>query len=101
MSVYRKVRDEFFSLQGADALSEERVNVVELVSQGRSISGDRLPPGMNGVSTYRRADGSLICQEALVGGAANGCARYFDSTGQLVGEDYYLDGGVVETRIFR
>lgn len=101
MSQYKDVREEFHQLQSADNLTETRIKAIEIVDDGHVLHGDHLPPGLNGVCIYKRSDGSLICEEAFFGGAVDGYARYFNRIGELVGEDYYNEGGVYQTRIFK
>jgi len=101
MSQYEDVREEFHNLQNTRALSETRIAAIEVVHNGQVMAGAALPPGLNGVCTYMRKDGTLICEEAFLGGAVDGYARYFNGKGELVGEDYYEQGGVTQTRVFK
>jgi antitoxin component YwqK of YwqJK toxin-antitoxin module len=96
MSEYNQVRQEFHDLQKRDELKEVRLNAVSIVSGGKIIN----PFGLNGVCTYFRKNGKKICEEAFLGGAVDGYARYFNLNEELVGEDYYSQGGVYQTRIF-
>jgi len=98
MSQYEKVRDEFFALQENNSLTSKRYPTLELhmIRGGRA----RLPPGFTGVEIYCRPDGTRICEEECYGGAATGCARYYSSSGDLVGQDYYRGGGVVFHHVF-
>jgi antitoxin component YwqK of YwqJK toxin-antitoxin module len=101
MSQYEIVRQEFHNLQNAGNLSETRITAIEVVRNGQVVAGHALPHGLNGVCTYKRQDGTLTCEEAFLGGAVDGYARYYNSNGELVGEDYYEQGGVTQTRVFR
>jgi hypothetical protein len=100
MSEYQRIRDEFHRLQRAGQVEEIRVPIVEFVAAGQALSTATMPPGMCGLSIFRRANGTRICEEAVFGGAADGCARYFDERERPVGEDYYTQGGVMETRVY-
>ena len=102
MSEYEEVRSEFFRLQNSGSLVVQQVHTVEIVGNGRRITGHPRFPGFSGVSIHRRKqDNTLICEEACRDGAADGCARYYDQSGELVGEDYYSQGGVFQTRVFK
>lgn len=98
MSRYEEVRIEFFQLQRENNLTSQRYNTIEIVARGQ-VNED-LPHGFNGVNRYFRTDGSLICEEECRRGAAWGCTRFYDNNGDLVGQDYYENGGVIETYIF-
>jgi hypothetical protein len=98
MSQYETVRAEFHQVRGTGRITEERLAAVQILQDG--VAG-QLPPGLNGVCTSRREDRSVICEEAFLGGAVDGYARYFNRRGELVGEDYYEQGGVTQTRIFK
>jgi hypothetical protein len=98
MSEYETVRHEFHDLQNAERLTEVRLAARQIIQGGMVLPPD---PGFNGVCTYKREDGSLICQEAFLGGAVDGYARYFNRKGELVGEDDYEQGGVTQTRVFK
>jgi hypothetical protein len=79
---------EFHRLQDTGRLTEERLPAIQIIQGGVALQGDDLPPpGLNGVCTYKREDGTLICQEAFSSGTVDGYARYFDTRGELVGED--------------
>jgi len=97
MDEYTIIRKEFHDLQHRNELGVIRLNAIRIISGGINI----LPPGLNGVRTYYRKDGKMICEQAFLGGAVDGYARYYNSSGELVGEDYYKDGGVYQTRIFK
>lgn len=97
MSEYKITREEFHQLQDENRLDKKRINAVTIIKNGRSI----MPPGLNGICIYHRENGSIICEQAFLGGAVDGYARYFNNQGEIVGEDYYIEGGVVETRIFK
>lgn len=102
MSQYEAIRTEFHDLQRSEELTEIRINTIEVVDNGHSITGANLPGGLNGVCIYwRKNDNTRICEEAFMGGAVDGCARYFNRDGELVGEDYYDQGGVTQTRVFK
>ena len=101
MNEYEIVREEFHQLQNTGDIIEMRINAIKVVRNGIAMAEPNLPPGLNGICIYNRKDGTLICEEAFIGGAVDGYARYFSKTGALVGEDYYEQGGVTQTRIFR
>ena len=101
MSQYEDIREEFHRLQEKGSLLETRTDAVEIVNNGMVFAGHTLPHGLNGVCTYRRKDNTLICEEAFLGGAVDGYARYYNTSGELVGEDYYQQGGVTQTRVFK
>jgi antitoxin component YwqK of YwqJK toxin-antitoxin module len=98
MNEYEQIREEFFQLQQNHQLNSERFNTVELIRNGQHIL--ELPQGFNGVEKHFRLDGSLICEEEFRNGAAWGCTRYYNKQGRIVGQDYYENGGVIETHIF-
>src|SRR6056297_3414114 len=97
MDEYTNIRQEFHDLQTRNELNEIRLNAVKIISDGIAI----LPHGLNGICTYFRKNGKKICEEAFLGGAVDGYARYYNMHEELVGEDYYNDGGVYQTRIFK
>jgi len=97
MSNYETVRSEFFDLQRQEKLISKRFTCRELIMNGRAL---KKPAGFAGVEIYCRPDGSRICEEECFGGAAHGCARYYSSTGDLVGQDYYQNGGVTSFQVF-
>jgi len=101
MSRYEKVRAEFHKLQQANELDKTQVTAIEVIRDGRALRCHDLPPGLNGICIYKRKNGTLICEEAFLGGAVDGYARYYDTDGSLVGEDYYEQGGVTQTRVFK
>uniref|UniRef100_A0A7S4NUB6 Uncharacterized protein n=1 Tax=Paramoeba aestuarina TaxID=180227 RepID=A0A7S4NUB6_9EUKA len=95
---YTAVRANFHALLHLQQLTETRNNTIEVVRNG---AVQRNLGGYSGVSTYRRQDGTKICEQSFYGGTTNGCARYFNEAEELVGEDYSTGGGVIETRVFQ
>lgn len=58
---------------------------------------------MKGLDAFERIcdykTGELLCEEKYEDGAVNGCYRYYHSSKELYGEEYWKSGGVYETRI--
>lgn len=98
MNEYEQIREEFFQLQRNNELTSERFNITEIIIVGQRITD--LPHGFNGVERFFRPNGSIICEEECRGGANWGCTRYYNNEGRLIGQDYYENGGVVETYVF-
>ncbi|KAL3905802.1 MAG: hypothetical protein SGARI_004288 [Bacillariaceae sp.] len=61
------------------------------VKWGDRGSGQPPPPpsGFTGVITYRRPDGSRICEREFFNNQTWGTCRYFDKNNRLVGQDLY------------
>jgi len=62
-----------------------------------------LESGLKGLNAVERIcdqnTGELLCEEHYEDGAASGCHRYYHSSKELYGEEYWKSGGVYETRI--